>query len=77
MFPTPFNSSLLITTDVDSEYLFVLEPAQSRVVILTKEGEFFKEVASPTLASATGIAFSSSNNLVLVASGSQVFSIGL
>lgn len=73
----PFNSPLILYTSEDSANLYVLEPAQKRVVILTKKGEFLREVKSSSLASTTGIVANEQLKKAFVVSGSLVFEIDL
>jgi len=73
--PTPFDSALEIATHPDSEYLLVLEKAHQRVVILRKDGSFYKEIVSSSLASAETIAASLTENAAYVVSGSLVYKI--
>jgi hypothetical protein len=73
----PFNSTLILATDSDTQNLYVLEAGQQRVVVLSKNGEFLREVKSASLASATQIIALEQQNKVLVLSGSLLFEIGL
>ncbi|MBL8031802.1 MAG: hypothetical protein JNK33_05790, partial [Candidatus Doudnabacteria bacterium] len=68
----PFASSLLIDTQPDWQNLYVLEPSARRVVVLSKEGTFLKEVKSASLASATQLIADEAGNRVLAVSGSVV-----
>jgi hypothetical protein len=73
--PTPFDSALKVATQPDSEYVLVLEKARQRVVILRKDGSFFKEIVSSSLASAETIVASLTENAAFVVSGSLVYKI--
>lgn len=73
----PFNSPILLATDEETNNLYVLEAGQQRVVVLSKTGEFIKEVKSASLASATQILALEKQNKVLVVSGSLVFEVSL
>jgi hypothetical protein len=75
--PIAFDSSLKIATHADSPYLYVLERARQRLVILSKDGSFFKEVISESLATADAIATSLTEDAVWVVSGSLVYKISL
>jgi len=70
-----FDSELKIATHPDSEYLFVLERARQRLVVLSKDGSFFKEIISESLATVDTIAASLSENAVFAVSGSLVYKI--
>lgn len=73
----PFNSPVMLATDEETTNLYVLEAGQQRVVVLSKTGEFIKEIKSASLASATQIIALEKQNKVLVVSGSLVFEVGL
>lgn len=73
----PFTSALTVFTKPDLQNLYVLEPANSRMVILSKNGEFLREVKSSTLAAGTGIVASETLRKAFVLSGSLVYEINL
>jgi hypothetical protein len=73
--PTPFDSALKIATHPDSEYLFILEKAHHRLVLVRKDGSFFKEIVSDSLASAETLAAAATENAVYVVSGSLVYKV--
>lgn len=73
----PFTSALTVFTKPDLQNLYVLEPANSRMVILSKNGEFLREVKSSTLAASTGIVASETLRKAFVLSGSLVYEINL
>jgi hypothetical protein len=72
---TPFDSALKIATHPDSDYLFILEKTRHRLVLVRKDGSFFKEIVSDSLASAETLAASTAENAVYVVSGSLVYKI--
>ncbi|MFH2118211.1 MAG: hypothetical protein ABII10_00515 [Candidatus Paceibacterota bacterium] len=72
---TAFDSELIIATHPDSTYLFVLERARERLVILSKDGNFFKEIVSESLATVDTIAASLTEDAVFAVSGSLVYKI--
>lgn len=72
---TQFNSPLIISTSETQSNLFILEPNQNRLVILTKEGKLVKEVKSAALGAATGLAATDDQTAVYVLSGSVVYVI--
>ncbi|MBD3279764.1 MAG: hypothetical protein GF390_03565 [Candidatus Pacebacteria bacterium] len=73
----PFNSAVQLYTKEDLEYLYVLEPAQHRLVSLTKDGQFYQQFKSISLAGATNLAVSETRKQAFCLSGSVVFVIEL
>lgn len=73
----PFSSTLHIVTREEKNEVWVLEHQKSRVVVLTKSGEFLREVKSTSLGAATGMILDDTGNKVLIISGSSVFEISL
>jgi hypothetical protein len=72
-----FSSPTTVFTKPDLQNLYVLEPQKNRVVVLSKKGEFLKEVKSSTLGAATGIVASEKVGKAFALSGSLVFEIQL
>jgi len=72
-----FHSELQLATATDHEYLYVLEPAENRVVVLDKTGKLVMQISNPLLGSATKLVFSSSEKLMLAISGSVLYQIPL
>lgn len=73
-----FESTLLMTTSLQSPYLYVLEPKKSRVVVLQKDtGAVVNQVQNRTLGSANNITYDESQKLVLVVSGSILYRMPL
>lgn len=73
----PLNSPTYLATTEESKNLYLLEPAQSRLVVVSKEGEFVKEVKSLSLASGNAIIPLESENKALVVSGTLIFEVAL
>lgn len=73
----PFNSPLQISTAENDENLYILEPGQQRVVILSKTGKLIKQIKSTALSAATDIAVAEDPRTLFVLSGSTVYSIQL
>lgn len=73
----PFNSTLKVVTTEDKNEIWVLEHEKSRVVVITKNGEFLREIKSTSLGAATGMVLDNTGNKVLVISGSSIFEISL
>ena len=73
-----FDSPLLLATSLESPLLYVLEPKNSRLVVLKKEtGEVVNQVLNRTLGSANNIVYDESQKLVLVVSGSILYRMPL
>jgi len=73
----PFSSGLIIFTQEDFEFLYVLESAKNRLVVLDKDGQFVKEIVSASLASVTSIIVSADESTVLAISGSLLYQLGV
>lgn len=73
----PFKSSLIIYTTEESEKLYILEPDNHRMVILSKNGEFLREVTSSSLAAASHIVVSPDETKLFAVSGSTVYEVSL
>ncbi|HYD34946.1 MAG TPA: hypothetical protein VD999_02670 [Vitreimonas sp.] len=73
----PFDSSIIVYTSEELQNLYVLEPNKQRVVILSKTGEFLREVRSVSLASATGLIADEQLQRIFPVSGSIIFQIPL
>lgn len=73
----PFNSPLQISTSDTHESIYVLEPEQQRVVILSKTGKLIKQIKSAPLSAATDIVVSDNPRMLFVLSGSTVYTIPL
>ncbi|KUK79808.1 MAG: hypothetical protein XD95_0094 [Microgenomates bacterium 39_7] len=71
------GSSISIHTNQDSENLYILESAKNRLVILTKSGEFIRQIVSPSLAATTHIEVNEEIGKAFVVSGSIVYEIAL
>ena len=75
--PEPFSTRLYLATDENQEHLYVLEPERSRLVILSKNGDFIREVKSGSLASAGTVFVDEGMNKAFAVSGSIIFEISL
>ncbi len=73
----PLNSPTYLATTEESKNLYLLEPAQSRLVVVSKEGEFIKEVKSLSLAAGNALIPMEAENKVLVMSGTLIFEVAL
>ncbi|MEX0895882.1 MAG: hypothetical protein WDZ94_02995 [Patescibacteria group bacterium] len=73
----PFTGRLAIVTREEFENLYILESAQQRLVVLTKDGQFLREIKNVSLAAATDLFIQESTATAYVLSGSTIFSIPL
>jgi hypothetical protein len=73
----PFEKDIYLYTNENLENLYVLDPSNNRVVILSKAGDFIKEVKSVSLASANSLAVSESLAKIFIGSGSIIYQIDL
>jgi len=64
-------------THSDYDNIYLLEPSSNRLIVITKGGDFVKEIKSASLAAASGLVVSESLNKAIVISGSLVFEVGL
>jgi DNA-binding beta-propeller fold protein YncE len=73
--PDSFSSSLQVVTRENLDSIYVLEPAKNRLVVLTKEGQFLREIKSSSLGAATSLLVDPSGTKAYVVSGSTVFEL--
>jgi hypothetical protein len=73
----PFSSAIFLFTQEATTHLYVLEPEKKRLVILSKSGQFIREVRSNSLLSATSVFVSDELQKAFVVSGSIVYEIAL
>lgn len=73
----PLSDQTYLFTQPDDKNIYLLEPSSSRLIVVSKDGDFVKEVKSASLASASGLVVSESLNKAVVISGSLVFEVGL
>ncbi len=72
-----FNSSLRLATSAGLESIYVLEPESHRLVVIAKNGDFLREVKSPSLASANHLIISEPLGKAFAVSGSLLFELNL
>ena len=72
-----FDSALTVVTSEKLENIYILEPDASRVVILTKTGQFIREVESSSLTAATQLLVSEERGKAYAVSGSIIFELSL
>jgi hypothetical protein len=73
----PFESDLVVYTQEGFDHVYVLESNANRVVQLTKDGVFVREVVSPTLAAVTSIVVTADESSILALSGSLIYELEL
>lgn len=73
----PFDSPVTVVTKENYKNIYVLEPAKRRVVVLSKQGEFIKEVRSVSLGAATTLLVDEPSGLIIPVGGSLLFQITL
>jgi hypothetical protein len=73
----PFESDLVVYTQEGFDHVYVLESNAKRVVQLTKDGVFVREVVSPTLAAVTSIVVTADESSILALSGSLIYELEL
>lgn len=73
----PFTSTVLLYTQKESDYLFVLEPRQKRFVLLKKSGEFVASIISEDLAATTSLIVDEKSKNAYILSGSLVYEVNL
>ena len=73
----PFDTNIILVTDEQLAQIYVLEPSKRRLVILSKSGQFLKELQSPTLAAVTSFGVSETLQKAFLVSGSTVYELGI
>ncbi len=73
----PFSTPTFLFTQEATTNLYALEPEKKRLVVLTKSGQFLREVRSNSLASATGFFVQEQLGKAFVVSGSIIYEVTL
>jgi len=71
----PLENPRALKTKWDFENMYVVDKGNNRVVVLTKEGEFVKEIVSNAWTELIGIAISLDETQAFVLNGSKVYQI--
>ncbi len=71
------SSAPLLYTNENLDNLYILEPSKNRLLVISKKGDFLKEIKSDTLGTATAVVADEKTHRAFVLSGSLVFEIGL
>lgn len=69
--------ALDITTDENTTNLYVLDPANKRVVVLDKTGKLVSQITSPVFDNLKGMVVEEANKVIYLLNGTTVYSIGL
>ncbi len=72
---TPFNQPIKIWTDIDSDYLYILDPSNKRLVVLTKEGVLQAQYASEKFNNLKDFAVKEKENKIYLLNGSQIIEV--
>lgn len=68
---------IVLATAEESQALYILEPSTKRIVIYSKDGQFLKQVISPSLAAAQTLIVNVSTNTLFIINGSLVYALNL
>ena len=75
--PDPLNNPTVIFTDTDTNYLYVLDKGNGRVIVLNDKGEFTAQYVGEELKEATGIYADEANNKGYFLSGQRIYQFNL
>jgi hypothetical protein len=73
--PSPLGKNIKLATTENSNYLYILDRDQHKVVILQKDGLFVKELSSDSLSAGDTIVALDQKDGALVVSGSLIYEI--
>lgn len=73
----PFSESLQIVTAEAMENLYIMETAKNRVVVLSKDGQFLREVSNQSIGAATSFIVNAAEEKAFLTSGSTIFELDL
>lgn len=68
---------IFLATAEESPALYILEPAAKRIVIYSKDGQFLKQITSPSLAAAQTLILNVNDNTLSIINGSLVYALNL
>ena len=74
IFPVLINPTRIIT-DADNPYLYILDPSEQRVVLITKFGDIVTQYKSPSFDNLLDIAVSKDGRLLYLLNGNKVYRI--
>lgn len=75
--PEEITTPLIVYTKENLENLYLLEPEKRRLLVITKDGQFLREIKSDSLASATAIIANEKLGKAFAISGSVIFEVKL
>ncbi len=75
--PEPLTGPVSIVTSADQTYMYLFVPNQGRVVVLSKDGVFVRQIKSNALAGATAVAVDEEQNQLYIVSGSVVYQVAI
>jgi hypothetical protein len=71
------STPIIVYSNENLENIYVLEPQKNRLVILSKKGEFLREVKSNNFSSTTGLVANEKTHKAYVVSGALVYEVAL
>lgn len=71
----PLGKSVALVIPADSEYIYVLDQGNKRVVVIDKKGEYHKQYLWDGLAGVTDMAVDEAGGSILALSGSQIYRV--
>jgi len=72
---TPLNKPTKIKTEIDSDYLYILDPANKRLVVLDKEGKLKGQYTSEQFTNLKDFIIKEADNKIYLLNNSQVIEI--
>ena len=66
-----------ISADPDNQYIYLLDKAGKRVVVIDKKGKYKAQYIGDEIAKATGLVVSESQKLIILLTGDKLLSIGI
>jgi len=73
----PFLESAAIYTNEELKYLYILDPRNSRVVVLTKEGDFLAQYMDDKIGKTKDFAVSEKEKKIIILTGGELLSIDI
>lgn len=75
--PSPVDSRSKIYTTIDMDNLFILDTNNSRIIKITKDGQFISQFASDALSKASAFEIIDNEQKAIFLSGNKIYSISL
>lgn len=73
----PLSGPVSVVNNPEQTYLYLFVPNQGRVVVLSKDGVFVRQIRSSALAGATAVAVDEEQNQLYIVSGSVVYQVAI